>query len=107
MKVHGAALVLALSSSSSSSSYVHAGKYASETVTTSYFPENGYSTGTCLNSLYQVYHPESTLTCEGNKFWKTVSLKAPTECVMGQRLNIEELTFVSTFTSDAYDFAVS
>lgn len=106
MRVSNAALlaVLTLVSRLTSTS---AGRYSDTTTETTYFPSEGFSTGLCLNDLYQAYHPESTLTCTGNKFWKTISLKAPPSCVEGQRLTVEELSFESEFVNDAYDFAVS
>lgn len=76
----------------------------------------GFSTGQCLNTLYQVNHPDSTLTCEGRnthglgtggKFWKRIQLKAPLTCIDGRRLLIEELNMESVFKVSMNDFAVS
>lgn len=83
--------------------------------TTTYSPSaNGFSTGACLNELYQQFRTdedeeEEELICNNgsDKFWTRVQLKAPPTCVEGQNLMIEDLTFESRFMEDAHDFAVS
>ena len=76
----------------------------------------GFSTGPCLNELYRVDHPESTLTCNGvntagvgsgGKFWKRVQLRASPTCVEGRRLVVDGLEFESVFKRSMRDFAVS
>jgi hypothetical protein len=64
----------------------------------------GFSTGTsCLQELYS---HETPLTCTGPKFWESISMEAPPTCIMGESLDIEKLSLLSTFTTTAYDFSV-
>jgi hypothetical protein len=65
----------------------------------------GFSTATsCLQGLYS--NEDTPLTCTGPKFWESISMEAPPTCIMGTSLDIEKLSFLSTFTTTAYDFSV-
>mmetsp|Transcript_2732 Transcript_2732/g.6861 ORF Transcript_2732/g.6861 Transcript_2732/m.6861 type:complete len:1343 (+) Transcript_2732:394-4422(+) len=72
---------------------------------------DGFSTGPCLDELFQDTRPSGPLTCDPaqrrkKKFWTKVSMKAPATCIEGRRLEIEDLEFESKFRESYRDFAV-
>ena len=67
---------------------------------------DGHS-GTCLNALYQKFHPNTTLQCSStSRFWTKISAEANSQCVVGRTLHVKNLSFESTFDWSAYDFNV-
>ena len=65
-----------------------------------------YTTGPCMNELYQTKHFDNLVCKSTTKFWTKVSLKAQPTCIINRTLTVQELIFDAKFESDFRDFAV-
>lgn len=77
-----------------------------------YTPEDGFvDDEPCMQTRYEVNTPGSELTCDvpnsEGKFWRTINLRAPSSCIEGRRLVIDDLELGVKFKRSWMDFAVS